>query len=268
MVRSSLVVCTLVGLLVVWAPRAGAAPVDLELVLAADVSGSIDAADFALQRAGFEAAFRSAAVISAIESGAIGSIAVTLWDFASSVAISVPWTLITDAVSSNAFADAIAAAPRGLAGSSDNQSGMIDQALTELNSNAFEGTRNVLDIASEGAQDVNGCSFNIVNCPTVQDSRDAFLAGGGSAINAIWLKDRDFFGLDPADIINAFAYGSLNVIGGTGSFQTFASDFTAFGPAIESKLIREIRPVPEPATLTLLGLGLALAVARKRTVRA
>ncbi len=235
-----------------------AVPVDLELILAADVSGSIDSTDFALQRAGFESAFRSPAVISGIESGAIGSIAVTLWDFANNVSVAVPFTVISDGVSSNAFADAVAAAPRpGSVGINDGQSNMINQALVALNSNGFEGTRSVLNIASEGAQDIDGCTFNNVDCPTVRAARDAFLAGGGTAINAIWLNDRNFFGLDPTDLINAFEYGSLNVIGGPGSFQVFAADFTAFGPAIEAKLIREIAPVPEPSGLLLLGSGLA-----------
>lgn len=247
------------GMLTAGAQSVNAIPVDLELILATDTSGSVDSTDFALRRSGVEAAFRSSSVIDAIEAGVIGQVVVTLWDFATSPTIAVDWTVISDSASANAFADAVAAAARGGSGISDSQSTLIDQALIALNNNDYEG-RSVIDINSEGAQDTNGCSFSNINCPTVQQARDAFLAGGGDAINAIWMNDRDYFGLDAADQINAFEYGSLNVIGGTGSFQVFAETNQDFVTAIQEKIVREITPtrdVPEPATFLLLGLALA-----------
>ena len=97
------------------AAPASAAPVDLELQLLVDVSGSVSASEFNLQRSGYEAAFRSASIINAITGGTIGAIAAQLvyWSSTSQQAIGVGWTYIADSTTANAFADAIAAAGRG-----------------------------------------------------------------------------------------------------------------------------------------------------------
>lgn len=248
----------LVAASVLWVGQAVAVPVDLELIIATDVSGSVDGVDFALRRSGIEAAFRDADVIAAIEAGAIGSIAVTLWDYSNNVGVGVDWFLISDAASSNAFADAVAATARQNLGSNDGLSNLMNQALTSLNGNDFDG-RSVLDIVSEGSQDVDGCTSFTLSCLSVQNARDAFLAGGGDAINALWLQDRTFFGLNPGDSINAFEYGTINVIGGAGSFQAFAANNADFVEAFRQKILREVRPpvdVPEPGTLLLLSIGL------------
>jgi hypothetical protein len=218
----------------------------------------VDTTDFALRRSGIEAAFRSSIVIDAITNGAIGSIATTLWDFGTGVGVAVDWMRISNTTEANAFADAVAAAGR-LDGGNDGQANMLRQAATAITGNEFEGTRAVVDIASEGVQSGEGCSSSSPDCAATRAARDTFLGAGGTAVNAIWLNDRDFFGLDDADSVNAFEYGAMSVIGGTGAFQLFAETNADFIDAIQQKILREIKPpvsVPEPATFGLLGLGL------------
>jgi len=266
--------------LMVAVQPAKAIPVDLELILATDTSGSVDATDFALRRSGIEAAFRNGSIISAIENGVIGSIAVALWDFGTNVGVAVDWTQISDAGSSNAFADAVSGAGR-LGGGGDGQANMMRMAATAIGTNNFEGTRVIIDIASEGVQSGEGCSSNSPDCQATRNARDQFLAAGGTAVNAIWMNDRNFFGLDPTDSVNAFEYGALSVIGGPGSFQVFAETNQDFVVAIQDKLIREITPDPDPCSeiggacevpepgglgsLALFGLGLVgMGLARRK----
>ena len=235
---------------------AEAVPVDLELIMAFDTSGSVDDTDFSTRRAATAAAFSSPTVIAAIESGAIGSIAVTLWDFGTGVGIAVPWTLIDDAASATAFAAAVAAAPR-LDGGGDGQANMLRTAAGAIGGNGFEGTRTVVDIVSEGVQTGEGCLVDSIDCQATRDARDQFLAAGGTAVNAIWMRDRDFFGIHPTAIVNALDYGTTSVIGGLGSFQLFAEGNEDFVEAIDDKLIREV--VPEPSSLLMFSAGLAMA---------
>jgi len=249
-----------------FATSSHAVPVDLELVLLNDTSGSVDSTDFNLQRQGYEAAFRDSGIISSIESGAIGSIAVTLIDWSDGVSTAVGWTQISDSTSSNAFADAIAAAGRTLSSGTAMTNALNFGASLLTTDNGFEGTRNVIDISGDGS-DSQACSFNDPSCEPLQDARDAALAGAVDTINALWIDDRNFFGDDPEDTINALDYGTTNVIGGPGAFQDIVQDFDGFTAAISSKIQREITPpttVPVPATLVLFLLGLGmLAFARR-----
>lgn len=124
------------ALLLAWQAitAARADGVDLELVLAVDVSGSVNQTRFELQKQGYVAAFRNARVLRAIRSGATQAIAVTMlqWTGPDLQIQVVPWSRVGDQRSADAFAAAIAEAPRQLFSGGTSISGAIDYSLTLL----------------------------------------------------------------------------------------------------------------------------------------
>lgn len=241
-----------------------AIPVGTELVLLADVSGSLDAADFALQRDGYAAAFRDAGVIGLIEATP-GGIATTLVYWSDGQSMVTAWTHITDAASAEAFAVAIENAARPSSGSTGLTDAMIYGTGLLTGDNGFESERWVIDVSGDGAESVKD-AFNDDVCETCQAARDAAVASGVDMINALWIDDRDFFGDDAADIIDAVPYGENNVIAGIDSFAHIVDNFNSFAGGIREKIFIELGPqgVPEPATLFLLGAGIMGLAGMKR----
>jgi Protein of unknown function (DUF1194) len=206
----------------------GAEPaVDIALVLAVDVSLSIDAEEFALQRAGYSAAFRDERVIDAITGGSIGAVAVTYmqWSGAREQQQIIGWRLINGRASAGDFAAALAAADRVVAGGSTSLSGAIDTAGRLLSQSGYAAERRIIDISGDG-------SNNSGRLPNF--ARDEAVAQGITINGLAILKNEP----------QLTFYYMENVVGGRGAFVQTAADFGDFAAAILAKLIREVAALP------------------------
>ena len=234
-------------------PSFAATTVGLELALLVDVSGSIDANEFNLQKAGYVQAFQSAAVQNAILNSVNGSIAATMiyWSGAGQQSQVVGWTLIDSVASANAFAAAINATPQLFQGLTA-PGNAINFAVPLFGSNDFDAPRQVIDVSGDGAQN-DGAN--------TAAARNAALAAGIDTINGLVILGES--GLQ--------AFYQNNIIGGSGAFLAVANDFGDFAQAIQGKLVAEITGVPEPAsvvfmltTLGLVGVGMRRRMARNQ----
>jgi hypothetical protein len=204
-----------------------ASPIDLALVLAVDASGSVSEARFELQKQGYAAAFRDPRVLAAIRATGTQSIAVTMFQWTGprlQVQV-VPWMLVKDAASAEAFAAAIDAAPRRLFGGGTSISGAIDYARLLLAQAAYEPARRVIDVSGDGS--------NNAGRPVTLARDEAVAAGIG--INGLPILTVE------ADLDR---YYRDFVIGGPGAFMVPATSYETFAEAIIKKLINEIAANP------------------------
>lgn len=207
-------------------------PVDLELVLAVDVSQSVDAYEGRLQRLGYVAALTDPRVADAIAGGLHGRIAMTYVEWAGPGLwrVSVDWTVVSTPDEMRAFAEELRGQPiaRGVGTSI---TGLIEQAMRMFPDNGFAGERLVIDISGDGPNSSGGL---------VTTARDAAVAAGivinGVAINNF---DGSMFSLPDLDV-----YYRECVIGGPASFVIAADGFETFAEAILRKLILEIAASP------------------------
>ncbi|NQV79852.1 MAG: DUF1194 domain-containing protein [Alphaproteobacteria bacterium] len=213
------------------ASRAEAQAVDLELVLAVDVSGSIDFEEARLQRQGYMAAFLDPIVLSAIMSGPLGRIAVTYveWSGAFSRATTIDWMIIDGPAAAEIFVAALESAPLHR-GRFTSISGAIEFALPMFDQNTFEGNRRVIDISGDGPNN---------NGTLVNEARDVAAMAGVTVNGLPIINDRlNPFGLPQLEDLDI--YFEHCVIAGPGAFVVVAEGFDDFGSAIRRKLILEI----------------------------
>ena len=229
--------CLVAALLLPVAPLAAQTPVDVELVLAVDVSRSMDADEQALQRAGYVAAFRDPAVQAAIAGGPHGRIAVTYLEWAGTGLsnVVVPWMLLASKADAESFADRLAV-PLPSRIRRTSISGAIETGRLAMEANEFVGLRRVIDISGDGP--------NNDGAP-VTAARDAAV-GAGIAINGLplILKAPSGWGIADLDV-----YYEDCVIGGPGAFLITVRDPANFTEAIRRKLILEIAGVPPRASV-------------------
>jgi len=228
--RACLIAIAALLLGTVGAARGADIPVDLELVLAADVSRSIDDDEHALQREGYAVALTSPEVLRAIQGGVLRAIAVTFVEWAGygEHDTVVGWTVIGDAASAAAVAKQLREKPREIIGSTSISSA-IDHAVTLFDGNGIDGTRRVIDVSGDGIN---------VSGRTVEDARDAAVAKGITINGLPIVNDRPSRPPWPEPPIDG--YYRDHVIGGPGSFYVVVRNFESFGEFVRRKLIREI----------------------------
>jgi hypothetical protein len=210
---------------------AAQAVVDLQLVLAVDVSGSVSDDRFKLQQQGYAQAFRSWRVIEAIRAGSSRAIAVTMaqWTGPAQQAQVVPWMVITDEASAATLADAIEHTTRQLYGGGTSISGAIDYAMTLFPQSKATGGRQIIDVSGDGA--------NNRGRPAAEARDDAVREG-------VTINGLPILALEPG----LDQYYLTNVIGGPNAFSIVAESYEAFAEAVLKKLITEIAGAePEPA---------------------
>ena len=198
--------------------------VDIEMVLAVDISSSVDAGEYQLQMKGLAEAFRNPEVIAAIEGLEGGGIALNLvhWSGTWAQSTVVQWTRVFDQESSVDFAQQLQNSERAFPGGATSISGAIHYGLTELQSNNFDGNHLVIDIMGDGRGN---------DGPLPTSVRDRAMAMGVTINGVAIINEQPFVD----------SYYEENVIGGLDSFVLQAEDYEDFSRAILEKLLREIR---------------------------
>jgi hypothetical protein len=241
--RCAFAALTLLALLAVGRD-ARAQNTDLLLVLAADVSRSIDEGEFDLQRKGYAAALSDPRVLAAIRGGANGTIAICFveWSGAGEQTVVVDWTVIRDDEDAGGLSASILAAPRSFMGRT-SISGAIDFAMERFAAAKPRSNRRIIDVSGDGTNNSGRL---------VTEARDQALAEGVTINGLAIVNDKP----NPGYAFHTQPPGGLpewyrqNVIGGPGAFLRVVEDFRSFADAMTNKLVSEIVAVasPEPRT--------------------
>lgn len=196
--------------------------VDLELVLAVDVSGSVDGDEFALQMGGIAQAFRDPRVIQMIEKVTPRgvAVAVVLWSSSEWQFLAVDWRRIASGADARVFATVVDAAPREFTGNTAIASA-IDFSVRQFTGNGYEGARRVIDVSGDGISN---------DGPDTAPARDRAVEQG-ITINGLVIVENN---------LPARKFYREKVIGGPGAFAMDARGFADFARVFLRKLLREL----------------------------
>ena len=232
--RGPLAVLACAAALVAAGP-ARAEPVDVALVLAVDVSESIDAGEYELQHEGIARAFESPQVVAAIRGGTHGAIDVMVleWSDRDKQAVTVAWTRIDDAGTAAAFAARVRASTRSSAGLTAIGDALLAASAAFANA-PDQPDRRIIDLSGDGMANIG---------PPPAQVRDGLVSSGVTINGLAILKTEPW--LDQ--------YYDRYVIGGEHAFLLTVQDFATFAAAIQQKLLGEIaaRPVGRAALLQM-----------------
>ncbi len=224
-----------------FALPAGAEELDLELVLLADATGSIDDAEIRFQRSGYAEAITDPAVLDAISSNIYGKIAITYveWGDLSSQDVVVDWTVIDGRASAETFAARLMEAPRRAFGRNAIGAALL-KGKALIDENDHRGLRRVIDLSADSANNWNG--------PTIASARETVVSSG-MVINGLAVLCRHCSGRPVSYDLEDRFY--RDIIGGPAAFVVTADSPETFADAVRKKLILEIAARPEDANLIL-----------------
>jgi hypothetical protein len=233
----------LAGLVLVPTAALAAEKVDLLLVLAADVSRSVDERKFQLQRQGYVAALGDRRVLDAIRSGPNSRVAVAFveWSGEGNERVVINWTAIGDDAMAKSFGDQLLEAPRSFADRT-SISGGIDFAMAQFALAPFQALRRTIDVSGDGTNNAGR---------DVTAARDEAV-GKGVTINGLPILSDNPMPWNPAHTNPPGGlenYYRNNVIGGPSAFVMVARNFDSFGKAIINKLIAEVSQAHEKRPL-------------------
>lgn len=203
--------------------------VDLALVLAVDVSGSVSGQEYDLQIGGIARAFRQPDIVEAIRSGRYGRIAVNLmlWGDPDYEKMVTGWQVVGDTASAAAFADT-AASFRSLIGGGTGIGVAIGYGITLIETSGFVADRKVIDVSGDGTElgEIRVPRFKVGNAQAMREAH-------GVVVNGLAITN---------DVPDLETYYRANVAGGPGSFVISIKRYEDYAEAIHRKLLREIMP--------------------------